>query len=135
MVRPGHIRAHLCLVREADGKRSVGLHLVRADLAGPSRAFLIEPEGLQRLKEVVAKLSGWDQDDALAYAFDPEVVASNLEIARMLSAIPDMDGEVIHGQLRFRRLPVPNDLDALPPRPGPLTIVLVPDWPLPEVKE
>jgi hypothetical protein len=48
-------------------------------------------------------------------------------MARMVCAMPDIDGEYdpARNQLRFHRLPVPNDLDALPPRPGPLTIVIV----------
>src|SRR5215204_4348936 len=42
--------ARVCLVCEADESRSVGL-LVEGDVLPPCRAFLIEPEGLQRLQE------------------------------------------------------------------------------------
>jgi hypothetical protein len=93
------------------------------------RAFLIEPEVLARLQEVVQKACDVAPDKALDHAFAAETVASNVDVARLLSAIPDLDGEVQGHKIRFHRLPIANEFDTFPPRQGPLTVVLVFDEP------
>jgi WD40 repeat protein len=126
----------LVLVCEADGTRTVGMrvehysvHMMSLGQPISCRAFLIEPEVLARLQEVVRKAFEVDSDKALIHAFEAETIASNMDIARLLSAIPDLDGEVRNHEICFRRLPVAGEFDAFPPRQGPLTVVLVFDDP------
>jgi hypothetical protein len=128
----------LVLVREADGTRTVGMSvdpmmvdLYRMRLHRPAscRAFLIEPEVLARLQDMVQKACHVGPDKALDHAFAAETVAGNLDVARLLSAIPDLDGEVHGAEIRFHRLPIADEFDTFPPRQGPLTVVLVFDDP------
>jgi hypothetical protein len=124
----------LVLVREADGTRSVGMWLL-----GPSewesrrgsscRAFLIEPEVLARLGEVVEKIGALVAGEVLDRAFAAETVAGSVDLARLLAAIPDLDGEVRDDEIRFHRLAIANELDTFPPRQVALTVVLVFDDP------
>jgi hypothetical protein len=127
----------LVLVREADGTRTVGIqeslhgmgymlsHMLSRAQTASCRAFLIEPEVLARLQEVVQQTFEVGSDKALGHAFAAETIASNMDIARLLSAIPDLDGEARGWGLQFRRLPGADGLDAFPARLGPLTVVLV----------
>ena len=93
------------------------------------RAFLIEPEVLARLEEVVQNAYDVGSDQALIHAFATKTVADNLDIARLLSAIPDLEGEAQDHEIRFHRVPIASEFDTFPPRQGPLTVVLVFDVP------
>jgi len=120
----------LALTREPDGRRYVGV-VPEFTVPGPDRlcrAFLMEPEGLERLKRIVVEKTGARPDAALAFAFHPGPLTYNYDVARMVSACPDLDGELTDGRVHFCRLPVPDDLEAFPPRPGPLTVVIAFDW-------
>jgi hypothetical protein len=122
--------AVLALVSEADGKRTVGMWAELAERedrppASSCRAFLLEPEVLARLGELVQKTCAIGPEKALVHAFAAETVVGNRDIARLLSAVPDLDGEVRGPEIHFRRLPVADEFDAFPPRQGPLTVVLV----------
>jgi hypothetical protein len=123
----------LVLVREAEGTRTMGMWLEldgrESSQPGSCRAFLIEPEVLARLQDVVQKACHIGPDNALDHAFAAETVAGNLDIARLLSAIPDLDGEVHGAKIRFHRLPIADEFETFPPRQGPLTVVLVFDEP------
>src|SRR5262249_15474983 len=88
----------LALVREADGSRPVGMWGALTgrenvawsrDQTVACRAFLIEPEVLARLQEVVGKAVAVGPYKALAHAFAAETIAGNMDVARLLSAIPD----------------------------------------------
>jgi hypothetical protein len=119
----------LVLVREADGTRTVGM-CVRLDRTVfpstvPCRAFLIEPEVLARLQDLLQKTCGIGPDEALSRAFTADIVAGNVDVARLLSAIPDLDGEVRGNEICFHRLPIASEFDTFPPRQGPLTVVLI----------
>jgi hypothetical protein len=120
----------LFLARESDGTRTVGMFVTGSELESHQpvccRAFLIEPEVLARLQEVVGEV---DPDNAISRAFTAETIATNLELARLLAAIPDLDGEVQDREIRFHRLPIADEFDTFPPRPGPLMVVLVCDNP------
>jgi hypothetical protein len=124
--------AELCLVREAIGSLTVGL-LVRFDQgeieerlrsAGYGhcrcRAFLFEPEAIERLETFLGGRSYLD-------AFDPNVVRNNHDVARMLGGAAEMEGELSlnEGLVRFGRLPVSDHYTLLPPRPQPPRIVVV----------
>ena len=129
------LHASLILVREADGTQTVGMlgewdgdlkHTWKEPSQPVScRAFLIEPEVLARLEEVVPKACGSSHGSVLAHAFAAETIGSNQDVARLLAAIPDLDGDARNGQLRCHRLPIAGEFDTFPPRPGPLTVVLV----------
>jgi hypothetical protein len=89
------------------------------------RAFLIEPEVRARLQEVVEKTCAVARDKAFRHTFASETVAGNMGVARLLSAIPDLDGELLDGEIRFNRLPVASEFETFPPRQGQLTVVVV----------
>jgi hypothetical protein len=123
------------------------------------RAFLIEPEVLIQIRDVVRNTGTFSQDKAaaqtpgeavedsthsrsgfrsghepgdvmeeLVHAFDAKTMAGNLDIARLLSAIPDLGGEVSpRRKIRFHRIPIADEFDTFLPRPGPLTVVLIAD--------
>jgi hypothetical protein len=103
------------------------------------RGFLIEPEVLIQIRDVVRKSGDFYQGNAAAqapgdvmqevvHAFDAKTMAGNMDIARLLSAIPDLEGEVSEsGEIHFHRIPIADEFDTFPPRPGPLTVVLVSD--------
>ncbi|MGL4552930.1 MAG: WD40 repeat domain-containing protein, partial [Gemmataceae bacterium] len=122
----------LCLVREADGTRTVGLwgHTDERrcwPMRGPCRAFLIEPEVLARLQDVVKKVCGVEGPEAINLAFEAETLHEHLDLARLVSAIPDLDGEFDGESLRTSRLPVAESFEAFPPRQGELTVVVLVD--------
>ncbi len=119
------LRGSLVLVREADGTHTVGMQVDddRSDRIEPGqavscRAFLIEPEVLARLQEVVQKTSAVGPDRVLDHAFAAETVSSNMDIARLLCAIPDLDGEVRGCAIRFHRLPIAAEFRFLPAASG-----------------
>lgn len=120
-------KATLVLVHEADGSQTVGLCGQFEPKVGHSlcRAFLIETEVSRRLQEVVRKVSGVAVNDAIAHAFAAETVAKEMDVARLLSAIPDLDGELVEGKWRFQRLPIASTFESFPPRREPLTVVIV----------
>jgi hypothetical protein len=125
----------LVLVAEAAGTRTVGLWLethepTREGHRGACRAFLIEPEVLERIEDVVRKASEVEPDRALDHAFQAHIIAGNLDVARLLAALPDLDGEARGPLIHFHRLPVAADFEVFPPRQGPLTVVLVFDDPI-----
>ncbi len=127
---PSPGRAHLLIVREEDGGLTVGL-LVKSRLCWAKdrplrlRAFLVEPEVVGRLAAALER-SASSAGDILSRAFAADVVASHQEVARLLSALPELEGERgPDGVARFRRFPIPPTFSkGFPPRPGPLTIVL-----------
>jgi hypothetical protein len=125
----------LVLVAEADGAHTVGLWLethgpTREDDRSACRAFLIEPEVLKRLQDVVQEACKVEPNRALGHAFLAETVAGSLDVARLLAALPDLDGEARGPLIHFRRLPLAADFEVFPPRQGPLTVALVFDDPL-----
>jgi hypothetical protein len=128
----------LYLVREADGKHSLGC---RADVREILRDFAYEREVERQtplhhdtarkcrafllLPEVVARLKSQMGDKPWQQAFLAENVANNFEIARILSCAPEMDGELRNGEIVFDRVPVPDCYDTLPPLKEPLQVVIV----------
>jgi hypothetical protein len=124
---------HLCLVREADGRHTLGCRtrvdeLIRnpeeagrwAETSFPCRAFLLEPEVVERLKSLLPE-KPWQE------AFLAETVANHAEVARILSAAPEMEGEVRGKEIVFEPLPLPERENVLPPRKEPLQVVIVCD--------
>lgn len=133
----GPISAQVLLVREEDGRRTLGLLLDLptafggAELEGGSeewrcRAMLFEPEVVTRLRSVLDASPGVSENAVLRAAVEANVVAGNLEIARILSAVPELegDGQLARGQLRFRRLSVLEGMTQLPPRARMLSVVV-----------
>jgi hypothetical protein len=115
------IGSTLCLVREADDKRLLDLRVGGArsyPRKARCRAFLLEPEVVARLKSQMGE-KPWKQ------AFLAETVVENFEVARILSAAPEMEGELHNGRALFHRLPMPERYDRLPPRKEPLEVVVV----------
>jgi tetratricopeptide (TPR) repeat protein len=116
--------AQFCLVREADDSLSVGLLLQFTEaprLQGRflCRAFLFEPEVIARLEGLVG--------GSYLDAFDHDVIANNLDVARILSVL-SLDGEWSSGEdeVRFRRLGISGGYDLFPPRvEEPLRVVAV----------
>jgi hypothetical protein len=94
------------------------------------RAFLLEPEVFQRLREgLLPSLRA--REHGLAFfgeVFDRAVVAQNLEVARILSALPELEGTFTSPwNFAFRRLPVPDVCVRFPSRPGPINVIVVLD--------
>jgi hypothetical protein len=123
----------LYLVREADGRHTLGCRVRLSELPGrreevgrlmarqgPCRAFLLEPEVVQRLKSL-------QPDKPWQEAFSAQTVAGNSEVARVLAAAPEMEGELDGGEILFERLPVPESYSTFPPRQQPLEVVIVCD--------
>ncbi len=122
---------YLCLVREVDGKHTLRCR-ARADeparlteetssCPGSScrcRAFLLEPEVVERLKGLLQNRPWQD-------AFLAETVANHYEVAQVLSAAPELEGEVRGGDVFFESLPMPEQYDTFPPRKEPLQVVIV----------
>jgi hypothetical protein len=121
----------LCLIREPDGRHTLEC---RARLAEPGqegeeasgwagtsfhcRAFLLEPEVVQRLQSLL-------QDRPWQMAFLAETVVNYPEVARILAAAPELEGEVRGRDVVFERLPLPDQYDTFPPRRGLLQGVIV----------
>jgi hypothetical protein len=135
------VHAELLLVREEDGMRTLGMLLrmpadvLRGQLEcfapwlrgqrSRCQALLFEPEVVQRLR-VVLGTTGEGPADAILQAFQPDVVATNFEVVRILAAVPELEGEIQpSGEARFCRLPIPDRCDAFPPRAEPLHVVIV----------
>jgi hypothetical protein len=116
--------AELCLVREVGGPYTLGLLLWGAGLFRAAhfrcRAFLLEPEVVERLE---GHLGGRPYLDA----FHPDAVENNLEVARVLAAVPEMEGDWEGGRspVCFHRLPTTDHYDLFPPRTETLQIVVV----------
>ncbi len=115
--------AFLLIVREEDGGLTVGLtiqgDLCEVRLSLRLRAFLVEPEVVPRL---AASLGGSDPSAAaiLCQAFARDVLVGNREVSRILSALPELEGELgTGGVARFRacRFPATSPMDS--PRAGP----------------
>ena len=60
-------------------------------------------------------------------AFEAETVTNNREVARILSAVPELEGELnlSTGIFRSQRLPIPDDCVQFPPRTELPLVVLV----------
>jgi hypothetical protein len=132
-LRPGDHEADLLLVRESGGGRSFGMLMsfpeeVCGGLLRRCRAFLCEPEVVKHLRLALDAAATSPTGEVLFQAFQPEAVADNVEVARLLSALPELDG-IIHppGEARFHRHPIPDGCSQFPPRPAPLSVVVVID--------
>jgi hypothetical protein len=125
---PSAERAELCLVREADGSRTLGM-LLRLDAAHLSEAalptrryhcrlFLFEPEFIRRLEGLLGGRSYLD-------SFELDVFTNNPDVVRILAAVSELEGEWLAGQaeVRFPRLAVPDIYVLFPTRAEPLQIV------------
>jgi len=108
------------LVREADGTQTLGVQAKHFIRPRPShcRAFLLEPEVVERLKALMG-------DKPWQHAFLAETVASSFDVARILSAAPELEGKVQGYVVVFDRVAVPQQYDRLPPRKQPLQVVIV----------
>lgn len=60
----------------------------------PCRVFLIEAGVVEHLREACLGLAAKDDPEVLERAFADECLGKDLEVARILSAVPDLDGEV-----------------------------------------
>jgi hypothetical protein len=98
----------------------------REDREVRCRAFLLEPEVVKRLAEAL-RMQGAPEHSILDRAFEREVVATNLETARILAAVPELEGEIKDITLYSRPLPIPDGYDTFPPRAEPLQVVIVID--------
>jgi hypothetical protein len=127
----------LLLLHEPNKERSVGLimepfHPVFPEIFHYSRppwrvrAFLFEPEVIKRVN-VALKNTQESEANILRQAFQAEVIKENFEVARLLSAVPELEGKFdpSYPRIRFEPLGIPNDCDQFPPRPGPLHVVVV----------
>jgi hypothetical protein len=81
---------------------------------------LLEPEVVQRLQSLL-------QDRPWQDAFFAETVANHLEVAQILAAAPEVEGEVRGREIVFERLALPDQYDTFPRRRGLLRVVIVCD--------
>jgi hypothetical protein len=128
--QPSAERAELCLVREADGSHTLGvlLRLDSAQLFGAAltgtrfrcRVFLFEPEVIRRLEGLLCGRSYLD-------SLEPAVLENYPEVAGILAAVSELEGEWSAGQseVRFARLSIPDSYDLFPPRAEPLQMVAI----------
>jgi hypothetical protein len=120
----------LCLIREADGRDELGCRVVLAEpgqngeeasrwagVSFPCRAFLLEPEVVQRLQSLLQERPWQD-------AFLAETVANHTQVARILAA-PELEGEVRGREIVFERMALPDQYGTFPPRRGLLWVVIV----------
>jgi hypothetical protein len=120
----------LYLIREVDGRHTLGCRVQlsqwpgrREELGlwlarhGPCRAFLLEPEVVERLKSLLPE-KPWQE------ALSAQTVASNPDVARVFAAAPEMEGELHAGEILFERLAVPESYSTFPPRQQPLQVVI-----------
>jgi hypothetical protein len=120
----------LLVVCEEDGTRTLGMLWWVAHWSGVQRAhcraFLLEPEVVKRLRAILGAAAEAPPEHIL-HAFQHEIVAANFEVARLLTALPELEGEIQHpGPVaRFGRLPIPAGCDAFPARVEPLQVVIV----------
>jgi hypothetical protein len=132
-------QAALLILREQSGTRSlamllsfVGLvherfgELVPIRPGSPCRALLFEPEVVNRLDLALRATTFRSPEDVLRQALQRETMNGNLEVARLISAVPELDGEVDirRDEVRFQRLPIPDGFDLFPPRAEPLFLVV-----------
>ncbi len=113
----------LCLVRHGAGHALTGaffgapcLHPCRC------RAFLFEPEVVARIQDAVGERPWLD-------VFRAEVLADNFKASQALAAAPEMGGRAGPGGILLGPVPGPDRYATLPPRPGPLHVVIVLDTP------
>src|SRR5262249_49328925 len=122
--------AKILLVCEENGTRTVGLLLdFPLEIGSPvlsCRAFLIEPEVIKRLAALGNLPEELVPHDVLCQAFQGGAVRNNIELARLLAALPELDGEVLLDErcVRFQRLAVPQGFDTFPLRAEPLEVVV-----------
>lgn len=119
--------AVLMVLGDAQGQRAFTmLTLARSvNLGSVCRAFLIEPEVMNRLEAAVSSAAPVD-GDLLQQGLAAPALASNFDVARLFSAIPELEGTInASGEMRFETFAIPDDCDHFPPRPGPLTVVVV----------
>ncbi len=129
-----YLAVSLYLVHEPDGKNTLGCRAGPTQLTGhpevagwasrpcPCRAFLLEPEVVERLGALLAG-KPWQE------AFSAETIANNGEVARVLAAAPELEGEVGPDEIHFERVPVPERYNTFPPRKELLQVVIVCDTP------
>jgi hypothetical protein len=137
-------RAKLFVVREEDGANTLGLILrpvpdtlwdllrERGRPLSACRAFLLEPEVVERLAAALQlPPERSSREHVLRRAFAPETLTDNVEVARILSAVPELEGEcsALLRKASFRRLPVPATGDGFPPSPEPPAVVVTIDLP------
>jgi hypothetical protein len=132
-------QAALLILREQSGACSLGMLLRFAGLVherlaelvpihpgSPCRALLFEPEVVTRLDLALQTTTFRSPEDVLRQALRRETMNNNLEVARIISAVPELDGEVDirRDEVRFQRLPIPDGFDLFPPRAEPLFLVV-----------
>jgi hypothetical protein len=99
-VVPAQVEVQWTPRKNAPGALRVRLRLInpsalsgRLTLPAPFRAFLLEPEVVERLSQAI-EAPGQAGESVLPRVFSAEVVAGNLEVARVLSAVPELEGIV-----------------------------------------
>src|SRR5262245_50648849 len=117
--QPTLLQAVLRIVGEPDGTWTVilfGNHVLleggrlddsrQQDAGRPCRAFLGEPEVAMRLSIALGSPADTTTESPLPRVCMREVLANNLEVARLLSALPELEGEIhLESQeAQFRRL-------------------------------
>jgi hypothetical protein len=165
-VARGPFPGRLLLVQEPDGTHSFTLEPARMALGTVAhlppgadryrcRALFLEPEVLSQLAQALGQAPVTQASAALlTELLGRNTVGGNKEVARILSAVPELEGDITaggeathhplvpevhlsspHGELelfyegkaglfRFHRLPVPDAHRGLPARSEPLTVVL-----------
>src|SRR5207248_2918277 len=111
--------------------RTIGLSLQlqnRADFpARPvaCRAYFLEPAVVDRLKAAAAKEG--NEKPSLREVFRDDLVARSFEVARVLAAVPELEGTIDeNGACEFHRITLPETCSAIP-LPEEVTIVVVID--------
>jgi len=137
--------AHLLIVREQDGRLTVGLLFqatpevvdrwrtaVPDRLSHPlrCRAFIFEQEVLTRMAAIALKTPEEKSPERLLLpAFQPEMVASNFEVARLLVGVAELEGEIDPDKpaVCFCRLEIPDWHHRFHPRIAPPQVVVIAD--------
>jgi hypothetical protein len=130
--------AELLVVGEEDGTQTLGLILelrprdwspLRLPArAARCRAFLLEPEALQRLAADLRAEREPLSEPFLSQIFQADLVTNSYRVASLLAGLPELEGELSPEScwVRFRRLEVHDSETAFPPRPqGPLQAAVV----------
>jgi hypothetical protein len=93
------------------------------------RAFLLEPEVLDPLSRAIEAV-GQSQEFVLRRVFAREVVADNLQVARILSGVPELEGTInTNGSGETSHLSVPSTQPSIGQLPDRVTVVVVIDHP------
>ncbi len=135
--REGSLRAvadvaEALLVREEDGRRTIGLLLEgQPHRWFPNgtrcRAFFLEPVILKRLASALRARDEGSFERFLLQAFQVEPVTRSYEVASLLAGLPELEGEMPTdrgGEVRFCRLAIHGGEDRFPPRAGPLHVAV-----------